>query len=239
MKVTQIKTRIYREKDDVILFIKDHIKKLQEGSVLVITSKIVALGEGRTAVVKDKKEKMKIVTQESEAVLQTKLTTLTLKDGMLMAAGGVDESNAEGGKLILLPKDSYKSAEMLRDKLCKIYKVKDLGILITDSRTYPLRQGVTGIATGFAGFKGIRDYRGLPDIFGRALQYTTTNIADCLASAAVLVMGEGSERYPLALITDTPVEFTNKKITSKDVAIPIEDDLYKPLLKPLIRKKKK
>jgi coenzyme F420-0:L-glutamate ligase len=237
MIVKPIKTRIYKEKEDITAFIQEHVKRLPEKSVLVVTSKIVALGEGRTVFAKSKSEKRKIVKRESDAVLQTKLTTLTLKDGMLMAAGGVDESNADG-KMVLLPKDSYKSAEKILTDLRKIYKVKDLGILITDSRTTPLRQGVTGVATGFAGFLGIRDYRGKKDIFGRDLVFTTTNIPDCLATAAVLVMGEGNERYPLALISDAPINFTNKKTKKDAVSIAIEEDLYKPLLKPLLKKLK-
>ncbi len=235
MTIKPIKTKIFLENEDLIGFIKKNVKKIPKRSVLVVTSKIVALAEGRTDLLANKN---RILIEESEAVLKTKLTTLTLKDGMLMAAAGIDESNANG-KIVLLPMDSYKSAARIRAALRKVFKLKELGVLITDSRTYPLRQGVTGIALGFAGFEGVRDYRGVPDIFGRKLTFTTTNIADCLATSGVLVMGEGSERYPLALITGAPVEFTDKKISQKDVAISIEDDLYKPLLRPIIRKIKK
>ncbi len=152
---------------------------------------------------------------------------LTVKDGMAMANAGIDDSNGNG-KLILLPKDSYKAAEMLRKELSKRYGIKDLGVLITDSRVAPLRAGVVGVALGYAGFKGLRDYRGKYDISRRKLKFTQTNIADTLSSAAILVMGEGSERQPLAVIEDAPVEFT-KKAKRGELVIAPKDDMYGPL----------
>ncbi|MDB5204616.1 MAG: hypothetical protein JWP09_644 [Candidatus Taylorbacteria bacterium] len=238
MIVTPIKTRIFNENEDLIPFIKAHVRKLKENSVLVITSKIVALAEGRTVVATSKKEKEAVMRKESKAVIKTKIVNLTLKDGMLMAGAGIDASNANG-KLVLLPKDSFKIANDLHSKLKKMYGLKNLGILITDSRTFPLRAGVIGVTTGFAGFKGIRDYRGRPDIFGRKMQFSRTNNADCLATAAVFLMGEANETCPLATIQDAPLEFTDQKTKRNALSIPIESDMYKPLLLPLIRKLKK
>jgi len=238
MIVKPIKTTIFIENGNLLSFVEKNIKKLPEKSILVVTSKIVALAEGSTVKTYTKKEKLEIIKQESDAYIKTKLTSLTLKDGMLMAASGVDESNANG-KLILLPKDSFQTADFLYRSLKKKYRLKKFGILITDSRTFPLRQGVTGIALGFAGFNGIRDYRGLSDIFGRKFIFSTTNIADCLATSAVLVMGEGNEKQPLALIENAPIEFTNKKMKKDSISITIEDDLYKPLLQSLIKRIKK
>ena len=83
-----------------------------------------------------------------------------------MANAGIDESNAMG-KIILLPKNSFKSAEIIRKKLQNKFGVKNLGILITDSRLFPLRAGIVGVALGYAGFKGIKNYIGKKDIFGR------------------------------------------------------------------------
>ncbi|MES2224276.1 MAG: coenzyme F420-0:L-glutamate ligase [Patescibacteria group bacterium] len=235
MIVKPIKTRIFNENEDLISFIKTHINKLKKNSVLVITSKIVALAEGRTVVVANKKEKDAIMRKESKAVIKTKIVNLTLKDGMLMAGAGIDASNANG-KLVLLPRDSFKVANELHQKLKKIYKIKNLGIIITDSRTFPLRAGVIGVTTGFAGFKGIRDYRGRPDIFGRKMQFSRTNNADCLATAAVFLMGEADETCPLAIIEGAPLEFIDQKTRRNALSISIESDMYKPLLMPLIRK---
>lgn len=146
-----------------------------------------------------------------------------------MANAGIDESNANG-KLILFPRDSFKTAQDIRKKIQKRHRVKRLGILITDSRAFPLRAGVVGVATGYAGFRGIKDYRGTPDIFGKRFQFSRVGIADGLATAAVLEMGEGKEQRPLAIIEDAPVEF-REKISREELRIPLKDDLYLPLFK--------
>jgi F420-0:gamma-glutamyl ligase len=226
--ITQpIKTRIFRESEDLFAFIVDYFKKIPEKSVIVVTSKIVALAEKRTAVVENTKAKEKLIRAESEFAIPTKYVWLTIKDGMVMASAGIDESNANG-RLILLPKDSFKTAHCLRGKLRQKYGVRHLGVLITDSRTIPLRAGVTGVALGYAGFCGTRDYRGTLDIFGRKFKFSRTNVADSLATAAVLVMGEGSEQQPLASINKVPIEFCDK-INRKELRIDIRDDMYRPL----------
>ena len=104
--------------------------------------------------------------------------------------------------------------------------------MITDSRTMPLRAGVTGVAVGYAGFRGIKDYRGTPDIFGRKFKFSRTNIADGLATAAVLVMGEGSEQQPLAIIKRAPVEFCDR-VNRMELRIDIQEDMYRPLFSKL------
>lgn len=235
MQIKVIKTRIFKENEDLLSFILKYIKKLPENSILVVTSKIVALAEGRTAEYINKTEKTKLIKKESEFAIKTKHTWLTIKDGMVMASAGIDESNAKG-KLILLPGDSFKSADLIRNKLKEIFKVKKLGILITDSRIFPLRAGIVGVSLGYAGFKGVRDYRGKKDIFGRILKMSRTDIADSLATSAVLCMGEGKEQQPLALITDAPVEFT-KKINKKELLINPKEDLYLPLFGSILKKK--
>ena len=229
MNVRPIKTRIFKEGEDLVAFIVRHVPRLRNGSVLVVTSKIVALAERRTAVVKSKKEKERIIRSESTWVLPTKHVWLTEKDGMILANAGVDESNANR-KLILLPEDSFASARRIHSSLLQNYRIKKLGVLITDSRVAPLRAGVVGIALGYAGFKGLRDYRGTKDIFGRALKFTQTDVADSLASAAAFVMGEGSERQPLAVIEGASVEFTDK-VNPKELLIPLKEDMYRPLFR--------
>ncbi|MBU2613233.1 coenzyme F420-0:L-glutamate ligase [Patescibacteria group bacterium] len=236
MNVHPIKTRIFREGDDLFMFVRDHLRKLPERSVLVVTSKIVALSERRTAVAGDDKAEERLIRSESDVAIPTKYVWLTIKDGMVMASAGIDKSNADG-KLVLLPKDSYKAARLLRAKLRRAYKVTHLGVLLTDSRTVPFRAGVTGVSLGYAGFRGVRDYRGQPDLFGRTLTFSRTDIADGLAAAAVLVMGEGDERQPLALVTGAPIEFCDR-IRREELHIDIEDDMYRPLFLKLPRKRR-
>src|SRR3989338_2274232 len=227
MIIRPIKTHVFQEGDDLFAFITDYFKKLPEKSVVVITSKIVALAERRTAIAENAQMKEKLIRAESEFAIPTKYVWLTVKDGMVMASAGIDESNANG-KLILLPKDSFKTARLLRNKLRQRYDVRNLGVLITDSRTVPLRAGVTGVAVGYAGFRGIKDYRDTPDIFGRKFEFSRTNMADGLAAAAVLVMGEGNERQPLAIIESAPVEFSDN-VNRRELYIDIQEDMYRPL----------
>ncbi len=232
MEVSAIKTLIFREGENLQDFIVRHIKKISEKSVLVITSKIIALSENRTADAKDKK---KLIISESDFAMPTKYVWLTIKDGQVMAAAGIDESNANG-KLILLPKDSYKSAKEIRKFLQKEYKVKDLGILITDSRTIPLRAGIIGMAVGYAGFKGVKDYRGKSDIFKRKFEFSRVDVADGLAASAVLAMGEGNEQQPLAVIQNPPIEFC-EKVSHKELHIDPKEDMYRPLFLKLSKNK--
>ena len=236
MRVRPIKTRIFTEGEDLFAFIRAHVPNIQDGSIVVITSKIVALAEGRTAVVRDKKTKELLIRSESELAIPTKWVWLTIRDGFVMPNAGIDESNADG-KYILLPKDSFATAQAIRSRILRQYKIKNAGVLITDSRTMPLRAGVSAVAIGYAGFKGIRDYRGKPDLFGKKFVYSRTNVADALAAAAIVEMGEGSEQQPLALITNAPVEFATR-VKRGETAIDLEDDMYRPLFRAAPRRKK-
>ncbi len=197
--------------------------------VLVVTSKIVALSEGRVVEKRGNQNKVKIIKQESDLALPTRYAWLTIKDGQLLPSAGVDESNARG-KIILLPRDSFAAARKVRSHFLKKFKLRHLGVVITDSRVAPLRRGITGTALGYAGFKGLKDYRGRRDIFGRRLKFSTVNVADCLATAAVLCMGEGAEQRPLALMTEVEVEWQNR-INQSELTIALKEDLYYPLFK--------
>jgi coenzyme F420-0:L-glutamate ligase len=234
MLVRPIRTRVFREGEALADFIQEHIPKIADGSVLVVTSKIVALAEGRTAGREDVRTKEKLIRAESDFAFTTKWTWLTIKDGLVVASPGIDESNADG-KFILLPKDSYKSAANLRKVLMKRYKVKRLGIIIPDSRTIAMRAGVIAMAIGYAGIKGIRDYRGTRDIFGRPFKFERTGVADSLATAATLAMGEGAEQQPLAVVTGAPVEFC-ERVNRKELLIALEDDIYLPFLSKIPKK---
>jgi len=237
MIIRAIKTHIFQEGDGLFAFLVKYFKKLSEKSVVVITSKIVALAEKRTAVIKNSQTKEKLIIRESEFAMPTKYVWLTVKNGVVMASAGIDESNSNG-KLILLPNDSFKTAHILRKKLQKKYSVKNLGVLITDSHTMPFRAGTIGIAIGYAGFSGIKDYRGTPDIFGRKFGFSRMDVADSLATAAVSVMGEGNEQQPLAIIEKAPIKFCDK-INRNELYIDIQEDMYRPLFLKLSKYKKK
>jgi F420-0:gamma-glutamyl ligase len=231
MKIQAIKTRIFKPREKLLPFIENYLPVIKENAVLVVTSKIVALSQGRFMPKIDESSKAKIIRQESEFVLPTKRVFLTIKDGQVMANAGVDESNGNG-QLILLPRDSFKTAEQIRKHFKKKHGLKNLAVIITDSRCLPLRAGITGMAIGYAGFKGLKKYHRLPDIFGRPFKYSRVNIADSLATAAVLLMGEGDEQQPLAVVTGAPIKYTNQ-IDKDELKIDIREDMYGPLFKTL------
>ena len=227
MQIKTQKTRLFKPNEPLLPFLNTYFGRPKEGDILVVTSKIVALAEGRVVYNNREQTKIALIKQESDIALPTKHTWLTLKDGVMMAAAGIDESNANK-TLILLPKDSFATAKTIQKFFGQKSKLKKLGVLITDSRCIPLRAGVIGVALGYAGFKGIKDYRGTPDLFGRKFTISQVDVADCLASAAVLLMGEGREKCPIAIIKNAPVIYT-KKINQQELLIDSKDDMFTPL----------
>ncbi len=246
MHIRAVRTKLIRPGDDLIAAIQGRVRKMREGSVLAVTSKAVSLWEGRFMPKRKGVTLEKLVREEADAfdglhrtdrfdrtdrlVWKSKYCWLALTQGMLIPNAGVDESNAFGG-FILWPKDSFASAQRMHNALARHYKVKNFGVLITDSWPMPLRRGVAGIALGYYGFKGLKNYIGKKDLMGRRLRMSTVSVADCLASAAVLAMGEGSERTPMALIEDAPVQFTRKRVNKKELHIPAGEDVYKNVLR--------
>ena len=222
MEIIPIKTRIFREKESLFEFLKNYLPTLIEGDVVAVTSKIVALSQGRTAVDSDK---TKIFKRESKEMIKTRWCYLAQKDGDWLPNAGVDESNANG-RIILLPDNSYQVAINIRSSLKHFYRLKRLGVILTDTRSRPLRAGVTGVALAYAGFIGLGDYRGKTDLFGRKLKYTQSNLADALATAAVVTMGEGQERIPLAVIRNAPIKYASRRPEPDILFINPRQDLY-------------
>lgn len=233
MIVKAIKTRNFMPpKDDLWALLSASIKFLKEDSVVCVTSKIVAIAEGRCIksenITKDElaiKEADKYIPREQSP---EGLIMHTIKNNLLVASAGVDESNGDG-YFILWPEDPFESAKKIWEFLKEKHQVKNLGVIITDSRLIPLRRGVVGIAIGYYGFNPLKDYRGLKDIFGREFKMETSNIPDSLASAAVLEMGEGAESQPLVVIEDIQeIEFTPN--VTEDLSIDEKEDMFYPFL---------
>lgn len=238
MMISPIRTAIFHQGENLAEFIINNVDSslIPERSLLVITSKIVSLAENRT-IPQNSIEKKKLVQREADYYLGEigHGVTLTIKNNLLLASAGIDESNSENGDYILYPKDAYASCKKLRSELQKKLGLKELGIIMTDSRTGPLRLGIVGVSVAFAGFHPIRNMIGKADIFGRPLKMTKINLVDSLAAAAVIMMGEADERYPLAMITNAPVEFTETPQCS-DLLVPPEEDMYLPLYSHLLKK---
>lgn len=235
MIITALKTEKVSPRSTTLVALLDrHLKKFPERSILVITSKVVALCEGRF-VAHDTTEKDAIIRQESDYYLPRDKSRygipLTIKDNAFIARSGMDASNT-GGYYSLLPKDSYATARRVRTYLRQRFSVTAAGVIVVDSHSTPLRRGTLGVAIGWSGFRGLKGYENLPDIFGH--HFTThQNQVDALATAAVLSMGEGAEQTPLCLITDVScIEFAATSPTARELAYfkpPLTDDLFAPL----------
>lgn len=238
MLITPTKThKITSEDTNLFELLDKYVHDVQEKSILAITSKIVAITEGRSIPVQDS-DKDELIEQESQFYLPRNTNpynvSLTITRNTLVASAGIDESNADGN-YILWPKDPQKTANEVRSHLSKRFELKNIGVIITDSKTTPMRWGVTAIAIAYSGFDPLKDYIGKQDLFGRKFEFEKLNIADCLASAASVVMGEGAEQTPMAIISDMPfVQFTQKNPTAKELKalkITMEEDIYGPFLK--------
>ena len=193
-----------------------------------------------------KTTKEALIEQEAEWYLPAETNpygiTLTMTNNLLIPTAGIDESNGNS-HYILWPKNPEETAKSLLVHLLGTRQVRHLGVLITDSRTTPMRCGTSGVCLSYAGFIGVNDYIGKPDLFGYTMRVTKTNIADGLAAAAVVTMGETNEQTPLALISDVPfVHFDEHAPTKEELAswkISKEEDLYGPLLQSPLWKKGK
>ena len=238
MKVSPIRTEKIRPYTIGLFQILDkYVKKMPEGSVLALTSVMVSICEGRVIKIGEV-DKDDLIKGEADLYLPRKISRynlmFTITRGILIPSAGIDESNT-GGYYALFPKDPQKTANAVRRYLASRFKLKKVGVIITDSKTSPLRWGTNGVALTHSGFSGLNSYIGKPDIFGRNLKMTKANIMDALAASAVVTMGEGDEQTPLAIIEDVPfIKFQGRDPSAREIrelAISIEDDLYSPLLK--------
>lgn len=238
MQINAIKTKIFKKGDDINHFILSNFKKIKEGDVVLITSKILSLAEGSVVPFTSFGDKKNIIKKESDYALKTQWAWITMKNRRILASAGVDKSNAKG-ELILLPRDSYVWAQKIQAILKRKYHIKKLGVIITDSRTEPLKAGVFGRAIGYAGIKGLFCYRGVKDIFGKKMRFSRINIPDTLACAGVFEMWEAAERKPLCIISGVPSHFfTNKKANSNEIFISLTEDMYTPYLSYFLKKDK-
>lgn len=236
MHVKAIKTHLIQPGELVENILDRHLPSISEQTILVLTSKIISICQGRI-LPKTSTSKEELIKQEADAIVQTRENPygiyLTLKNNILIPSAGIDESNGDD-VYILYPKDVHNTAIALWNYIRKKHSIEHLGVVITDSHTTPLRRGVTGIALGWCGFEPLYSYAGKSDLYDRPLRVTQINLVDALATSAVLVMGEGNEQTPLAIISDVPkISFLPRPPTpaeEQSILIPMEDDLYGPLL---------
>ncbi|MBR0424094.1 coenzyme F420-0:L-glutamate ligase [Candidatus Saccharibacteria bacterium] len=236
IEVIPIKTRVVCPPKDEIWDIIDSLK-VSDGDIVFITSKIVAIHQGRTKKTTEI-EKRDLIKSEADRMLVHENTDagfsvhLCLSHNALTLAAGIDESNADG-YYILWPEDIDEFCKEVRNRLIKKFNLKNLGVVVTDSHTMPLRSGVTGFSIGLAGVEPLRDIRGTKDIFNRTMKITKVNLIDPLAALAVKEMGESAERRPIVILRgDLNIPFSDTA-SMEGFKIAPEMDFYRPLIETI------
>ena len=221
---------------------------LEEQDILIIAQKIVSKAEGRAinlvgvtpseqalqlaeSTQKDARL-VELILQESNEILRTRPGTIIVehKLGFVCANAGIDHSNVAGEGnaaeewVLLLPKDPERSAEMIRQAI-EARTGKRVGVLIIDSHGRAWRNGTVGAAIGLAGLPGLQDLRGEPDLFGLSLRITQVGVADELAAAASLVMGQAAEGTPVVHVRGFPYPLRPGSI--QELLRPKEQDLFR------------
>jgi coenzyme F420-0:L-glutamate ligase/coenzyme F420-1:gamma-L-glutamate ligase len=191
---------------------------IQNGDVLVATHVAVSKAEGNVVnldkVVPSKKANeiakktgkdpalVEVVLRESKDIVRMRDSVLITesRQGFICANSGVDRSNVEGERNVApLPRDPDLSAKKIRQEMKKLTGC-DVAVIVSDTHGRPFRMGEVNVAVGVSGLKPIRDRRGEKDLFGYVLRIKQTAIADELASAAELVIGQANEGIPVAII---------------------------------------
>ncbi|MFG3032341.1 coenzyme F420-0:L-glutamate ligase [Streptomyces sp. NPDC048253] len=186
-----------RPGDDLAKLIAAAEPGLADGDVLLVTSKIVSKAEGRIVRADDREaaidaETVRVVARRGA------LRIVENRQGLIMAAAGVDASNTPAGTVLLLPEDPDASARAIRAGLRDALGV-DVGVVVTDTFGRPWRAGLTDVAIGAAGVRVLDDLRGGTDTYGNPLSATVVATADELAGAGDLVKGKASG-LPVAVV---------------------------------------
>ncbi|WP_433549494.1 coenzyme F420-0:L-glutamate ligase [Streptomyces sp. CA-294286] len=186
-----------REGDDLAKLIVAGEPGLTDGDVLLVTSKIVSKAEGRILAADSREDAIDAETVRVVARRGT-LRIVENRQGLVMAAAGVDASNTPAGTVLLLPEDPDASARAIRDGVRDALGV-EVGVVVTDTFGRPWRSGLTDVAIGAAGVRVLDDLRGGVDAYGNPLSATVVATADELAAAGDLVKGK-SAGLPVAVV---------------------------------------
>ncbi len=216
--------------------------KLEDGDVLVISSKYISNSQGRIIDLESVKPSEKGILLSKKFQLNPKIAeviiresdfvfggisgfVITSADNIMAPNAGIDKSNAKKDKIILYPNDPYLIAEQLRRKIFLDLLIH-VGVIIVDSRLMPSRVGTTGIAIACAGIEPVKDMRAQKDLDGNPLKVTFQAVVDNLASIANHKMGEGSESKPFAIIKNSGASLTDRKINPNEMAISPDQCVY-------------
>jgi coenzyme F420-0:L-glutamate ligase / coenzyme F420-1:gamma-L-glutamate ligase len=217
---------------------------LQEKDVIVITHVAVSKSEGNVVNLDEisPSERAKVIAQKTgkepalvEVILHETKEIVRVGDnslitetqsGIVCANAGVDKSNIEGERnVVLLPKNPDDSAQRIREDIRRLSGC-DVAVIVSDTHGRPLRMGEINVAIGVAGLKPIRDRRGEKDLFGYVMRIKQTAVADELASAAELVIGQTNEGIPAAIIRGYNY-IVDENASAKSLTRPKEKDLFR------------
>ncbi len=226
----------------ILAALKHADRMLLAGDVLVLAQKIVSKAEGRTvdlgtvtpsprAVALGKETQkdpriVELILAESTEVLRCRPGVLIVAHrlGLVLANAGIDRSNVGGDDVLLLPRDPDRSCAELRRAIGTAAGV-DVGVVIIDSIGRAWRNGTIGTAIGVSGLPGLLDLRGTPDLFERPLETTEVGLADELAAAASLVMGQAGEGRPVVLARG--LGYGRRDGTAQELIRAREKDLFR------------
>jgi coenzyme F420-0:L-glutamate ligase/coenzyme F420-1:gamma-L-glutamate ligase len=221
-----------RPGDDLAAVIGEAAPWLADGDVLVVTSKIVSKSEGRLVDVPGDPEEAERARQRAidaesvrEVARRGPTRIVQTRHGLVLASAGVDASNVESGKLVLLPVDPDLSARELRAGLRARLGV-DVAVILTDTMGRPWRLGLVDVAIGVAGLLPLRDHRGQTDPYGNELRLTEHAIADELAAAGELVKGK-LDGVPVAVVRGVdPKLLVDDAPGATALVRPAEEDMF-------------
>ncbi len=217
---------------------------INTGDILVIAQKLVSKAEGRIVSLKavepgeearqlatateKEPEVVQLILDQSRRILRHRPGVLIAehKLGFVLANAGIDRSNVDEDpdKVLLLPENPDRSAATLRDSINKELNVR-VGVIIADSVGRAWRMGTTGMALGCAGVEALANLRGRKDMFGRELQVSEHAVADSIASAAELLMGEADEATPVVVVRG--LEEGESEQDSKVLLRPEDEDMFR------------
>jgi F420-0:gamma-glutamyl ligase len=236
MIVRPVKTRLVLPSElSLYEFLDESIKELEENSVIAISSKVISLCQGRI-VSPNEIDKDSLIMREADYYLPAENSKygyhFAINQHSLASMAGIDESNGDG-YYVLWPEDPQKDANEIRAYLKKRFGLENIGVIITDSTCMPMRWGTVGTAIAYSGLRPTDSYIGEPDLFGRDFKMSRRGVVIGLAGAAVLVMGEGTEQTPIAIIRDTDfVKFQKSDPTQEELESfylsNINEDIFEP-----------
>jgi coenzyme F420-0:L-glutamate ligase/coenzyme F420-1:gamma-L-glutamate ligase len=227
----------------IVAALRDAGLALTAGDVLVLAQKIVSKAEGRSVDLATVAPSPRAITLGKETGKDARLVELILEEstevlrhrpgvlivahtlGLVLANAGIDRSNVDGGEqVLLLPRDPDRSCAELQRAIAAATGV-EIGVMIIDSIGRAWRNGTIGTAIGVAGLPGLLDLRGTPDLYGRPLETTEVGLADELAAAASLVMGQAGEGRPVVLARG--LGYGRRAGTARELVRPREKDLFR------------